>query len=84
MRPHHPTIEARHTRAKNHSSPPLFLHLRETKLRHEKGRAAVGPPGILEVFDADFGDGLDAAFEREAGVVEEDCRVTHAFNYGGV
>jgi hypothetical protein len=75
------TVETSHARAEDHSSPSSIFHLRQAQLGHEKCRAAVGTPGMLELLDTDFGDRLDAAFQYETSVIEEDSWVSQAFHY---
>jgi hypothetical protein len=84
MRSNTTTVKTSYTRAKYHSSPPLLLHSRDTKLRHQKRTPTVRFPGILEIFNRDFGDGFDAALKRQARVVEENGRLAHIGDYGGM
>lgn len=70
MRPDHTAIEAGHAGAENDSSPPISLHGGKTQLGQQERGTAVGAPRMLEFLDADLADRLDAAFERQARVVE--------------
>lgn len=59
MRANHASRESRHTRAKDDAAPTLVRHGRQAELGEQEGRTTVGPPGGLEVIDANFADVLD-------------------------
>ena len=84
VRSHHPASEPGYTTAENHPAEPLLDHFRKAQLREEIRGPAIRAPGKLEIFNGDFVEGLDAGFQGEASVVEEDGRVAHCCDDFGV